>query len=68
VAILSNGDLSLVGLADSSPRNYAQANYYPSVGIGQAGGQFAAYGEIYKRQLWVATWSTSWPTGRRGCR
>jgi HK97 family phage portal protein len=55
VAILSNGDLSLVGLADSSPRNYAQATYYPSVGLGQAGGQFAAYGEIYKRQLWVAT-------------
>jgi HK97 family phage portal protein len=55
VAILSNGDFSLIGLADSSPRNYAQAQYYPSVGLGQAGGQFAAYGEIYKRQLWVAT-------------
>jgi hypothetical protein len=55
VAILSNGDLSLIGLADSSPRNYSQAQYYPNVGLGQAGGQFAAYGEIYKRQLWVAT-------------
>jgi hypothetical protein len=55
VAILSNGDFSLIGLADSSPRNYAQAQYYPSIGLGQAGGQFAAYGEIYKRQLWVAT-------------
>jgi HK97 family phage portal protein len=55
VAILSNGDLSLVGLADSSPRNYAQAQYYPNVGLSQTGGQFAAYGEIYKRQLWVAT-------------
>jgi HK97 family phage portal protein len=55
VALLSNGDLSLVGLADSAPRNYAQAQYYPGIGLGQAGGQFAAYGEIYKRQLWVAT-------------
>ena len=55
MALLSNGDLSLVGLADSSPRNYAQATYYPNVGLSQAGGQFAAYGEIYKRQLWVAT-------------
>jgi hypothetical protein len=55
VAILSNGDLSLVGLADSAPRSYAQASYYPGTGIAQAGGQFAAYGEIYKRQLWVAT-------------
>ena len=55
MAILSNGDLSLVGLADSSPRSYAQASYYPGTGLAQAGGQFAAYGEIYKRQLWVAT-------------
>jgi HK97 family phage portal protein len=55
VALLSNGDLSLVGLADSSPRSYAQASYYPGTGLAQAGGQFAAYGEIYKRQLWVAT-------------
>ena len=55
MALLSNGDLSLVGLADSAPRNYAQAQYYPGIGLGQAGGQFAAYGEIYKRQLWVAT-------------
>jgi hypothetical protein len=55
VAILStSGDFSLIGLADASPRNYSNATYYPGIGLGQAGGQFAAYGEIYKRQLWVA--------------
>jgi HK97 family phage portal protein len=55
MAILSNGGLSLIGLADSTPRSYSQAQYYPQIGIGEAGGQFAAYGELYKRQLWVAT-------------
>ena len=54
MAILSNGDFFPIGLADSSPHNYAQALYYPGIGIPQSGGQFAAYGEIYKRQLWVA--------------
>ena len=50
--LISDGALAPVALADSSP-SIAYSSYLPPSGLALADA-FATYGEIYKRQLWVA--------------
>lgn len=51
--IISGGNLAPVALSDATPQ-WANANYYPSAGIGLTN-SFATYGAVYKSQLWVST-------------
>ncbi len=49
--LISNGMLSPLGLADSTPQ-YANATYYPNTSLPLVN-ERVHYGEIYRRQLWI---------------
>lgn len=55
--LVSNGavtPLPAIGYADAVPQ-FANSLYYPDTGVLLAGQQQAAYGQIYKSNVWVAT-------------